>query len=638
MISVNNLFKSFGEQNLFDDLTFNVGRRERIGLVGRNGHGKSTLFRIILGQEAAESGEIVIPKRYRLGYLEQHIAFTKENVLEEACLGLPQDQRDEYWQAEKILFGLGFAEEDMSRSPLVFSGGYQVRLNLAKVLLSQPDLLMLDEPTNYLDVVSIRWLARFLAGWRGELMLITHDRGFMDSVTTHTVAIHRRKARKIEGTTSKLYEQILQDEEIYEKTRANEEKKRKQTERFIERFRAKNTLATRVQSRIKSLEKQEQKAKLENIETLDFQFNSSAFNARQMMTATNITFGYDETPLIADFSLDIYRNDRICIIGQNGRGKSTLLSLLAQELTPDAGEVSCHPKLQTGYFAQTNTDTLHPGNDVVQEIMSASSDCLPQTARDVAGRLMFEGDNALKKISVLSGGEKSRVMLGKLLVSPTHLLFLDEPTNHLDMDSCDSLLAAIDAFPGAVVIVTHNETFLHTVATRFVIFDRGRVFHYDRTYQEFLDEIGWEVDDSLKTKKPAPTQHHDHSAVTDPEPISIEVAPAPKPKPKRVVDKKTARQERAKLLKQRAAVVGPLEKRIEQIESEIMELEESSEALLEELNSASLSGDGDAIAKLSRQSAVAKQKVDGLFEEMEKLSAERDSAAAEFDERLAELE
>jgi ATP-binding cassette subfamily F protein 3 len=325
MIQFNGVTKSFGAQRLFDELSFSVNRRERVGLVGRNGHGKTTVLRMILGDVTPDSGDIVIPKRYRIAHLDQHIHFTQPTLREEAALGLPPSHRDETWRAEKILFGLGFSEDDLSRAPELFSGGFQVRLNLAKVLVSEPDLLLLDEPTNYLDVVSIRWLERFLNEWKSELLLITHDRSFMDSVVTHTVAIHRRRAKKIQGSTAKMYAQILQEEEIYEKTRLNEDRKRKEIERFVERFRAKNTLATRVQSRIKYLQKHQPLEKLEHLQTLDFSFRSAPFPAKVLMRVDNVSFGYgDAPPLITDLSLEVHDSDRICVIGPNGRGKSTL--------------------------------------------------------------------------------------------------------------------------------------------------------------------------------------------------------------------------------------------------------------------------------------------------------------------------
>ena len=645
MIQFNKVTKSFGAQVLFDDLTFAMNRRERVGLVGRNGHGKTTVFRMILDEVHPDAGEIQIPKRYRIGHLDQHIRFTQPTVLEEASLGLPEDERDQTWRAETILFGLGFGKDDMTRAPELFSGGFQVRLNLAKVLVSEPDLLLLDEPTNYLDVVSIRWLERFLTQWKTELMLITHDRSFMDRVVTHTVAIHRRKAKKIQGDTSKVYDQIIMEEEIYEKTRMNEDRKRKDVERFIERFRAKNSLATRVQSRIKMLAKHEQLEKLDRIQTLDFAFKSEPFPAKVMMRVDHVSFGYDRGPdLFSNLHLEIHDHDRICIIGPNGKGKSTLLRVLAGDLEPRQGEITNHPRTETGYFAQTNVHTLHAKSSVIEEIQSADKSCLFQTARDIAGVMMFEGDSGLKKISVLSGGEKSRVMLGKLIVTPVNLLLLDEPTNHLDMDSCDSLLAAIDAFEGAAVIVTHNEMFLHALATRFIVFDRGQAKVFDGSYQDFLDTIGWESDDDSK-----PTTHGRSGgsarvaaggAAPEGEPPSAKARMAsPRgaagrqdPRGHQMSDeKKLDRQSRAKFVQERAKVVGPLEKRVAQLEALIVTLERDRDTTFTALADASARGDARVIAELSKKSGDITPQIEWAYDELEKVTTELDVVRARFD-------
>jgi ATP-binding cassette subfamily F protein 3 len=344
-----------------------------------------------------------------------------------------QDLRDEKRKAEKILLGLGFSIDQINRPPSEFSGGYQVRINLAEVLVSEPDLLLLDEPTNYLDVISIRWLAQFLRMWSGELLLITHDRGFMDQVISHTVGIHRKKARKVSGKTEKLYEQIIKEEEIHEKTRLNDDKKRKETEQYINRFRAKARLAGMVQSRIKALEKQEQLVKLEGIKTMEFSFAFKDTPAKYLLNCENITFGYDEkNPLIKELSVSVGIHDRIAVIGKNGKGKTTLLKLLVNELKGQTGVITGHHQTTDGYYVQTNTINLNHNFTIEEELMAQG--CERQKARDIAGSMMFEGDNALKKISVLSGGEKSRVLLGKILVSPCNLLILDEPTNHLDME------------------------------------------------------------------------------------------------------------------------------------------------------------------------------------------------------------
>ncbi len=497
MIKISGLNKTFGGQVLFDDLNLNVNKGERIGLVGRNGHGKTTLFQMIIGNVEKNSGSIIVPKNYTIGHLEQHLHFTKPTVLEECSLGLPAGEEYETWKVEKILSGLGFSETDFERDPNEFSGGYQIRMNLAKLLVSNPDMLMLDEPNNYLDIVAIRWLEDFLKSWDGEFILITHDRSFMDSVCTHIVAIHRTKAKKVEGDSDKLYNMINQEEEIYEKTRLNEAKKRKQEEIFIAKFKAKASFASRTQSRVKKLEKQGEMKALEAIEDLDLYFNSAHFAAGQMMSAENISFSYNgkEPFLIEDFSLSVGKRDRICIIGKNGKGKSTLIKLLAGELQPTSGSVKKHPSLLEGYFGQTNKLDLNENRAVFEEIKSADKSCNEFKARSIAGGLMFPGDNALKKIKVLSGGEKSRVLLGKILVTPCHLLFLDEPTNHLDMQSCDSLIEAIDDFDGSVIMVTHNEMHLRSVATKLVVFDNDKISIYPGTYDEFLADVGWADED-----------------------------------------------------------------------------------------------------------------------------------------------
>ena len=504
MISIENISKSFGGQTLFEKAGVKLNPRERVGLVGRNGHGKTTLFRLILGEEAPDEGEIVIPKNYRIGYVEQHIRFTEETVLQEGMRGLPESESDHHWKVEKVLSGLGFSDADMHRNPNEFSGGYQVRLNLAKVLVSDPDLLLLDEPTNYLDITSIRWIERFLQAWPRELLLITHNRGFMDKVITHTIAIHRKKFRKITGDTGQLYAQIAQDEEVYEKTRMNDERRQKEIELFISRFRAKARLANMVQSRIKTLDKMEKRNKLEEIKTLEFSFRSKPFRGKQVMTVENLTFAYPGCPpLIRDLSFQATPGDRICIVGKNGKGKTTLIKLLGGMMAPDAGQILYNPNITRGFFEQTNVQSLVDSRTVLEEILYADEGIDQQRARNICGAMMFEGDDALKKVEVLSGGEKSRVMLGKLLAAPVNLLLLDEPTNHLDMESCDSLLAALDNFDGVVIMVTHNEMFLHTLARRLIVFQDDAVTLFEGGYARFLEKGGWREESAGGTLKAA---------------------------------------------------------------------------------------------------------------------------------------
>lgn len=492
MLKVKNLELKFGSQIIFNKSSFEIGSGERIGLAGLNGSGKSTLFKILTGEIENFSADIEVPRGYKIGYLQQHLDFTKPTVLEEACLGLPEEEYWNEWKVEKILSGLGFSIEDFQKDPKDFSGGYQVRLNLAKVLAGEPNLLLLDEPTNYLDIISIRWLVSFLKKWPNELILITHDRNIMNSITTHSMAIHRQDMVKCEGDTIKLYEQIALKEELYQKTVANEAKKREEVEKFINRFRAKASLASRVQSKIKQLDKMGNKKSLSTIKTLGFSFNEEPFQARNLMKTENLTFGYEDgNDLIKNLSFHIEKDDRICIIGKNGKGKSTLMKLLVGELTPKQGDVSYHPNCKIGYFGQTNIDRLNPKNTIVEELFESRGGLTNTEVYSTAGAMLFSGELAKKPISVLSGGEKSRVSLGKILLNTTNLLMLDEPTNHLDADSCDSLIAAIEDFNGGVVIVTHNEMFLHHLATKLIVFDGGKVSVFNGSYAEFLDKVGW---------------------------------------------------------------------------------------------------------------------------------------------------
>jgi len=615
MIQINNLEKSYGRQLIFDNVSFTINPGERIGLVGRNGHGKTTLFRMILDEEHPDSGTIRIPNNYRIGHLSQHLSFIEKTVLLEACLGLQKTEEgtDESYKVKAILSGLGFSADDLRRNPSELSGGFQVRLNLAKVLVSRPNLLLLDEPTNYLDIVSIRWLTQFLRNWKNEFVIITHDRNFMDRVTTHTMGIHRFKVKKIEGPTEKLYQQIIQEEEIYEKTRINDAKKRKEAEEFINRFRAQANKAKAVQSRIKALGKKEHLDKLAEIRTLDFEFNSRPFTGKRLLEAEDVTFAFapEETPLIAGFSLSITKNDRIAIIGKNGKGKSTLLNLLSGELSPRSGTIRRHPDLKLAYFGQTNINRLDPSKTVETEIMDAHPDHSRGVARSICGAMMFEGDHAQKKISVLSGGEKSRVLLGKLLVSPSNMLMLDEPTNHLDMESIDSLIEAIDVFKGAVMIVTHSEMVLHAVAQRLVVFDAGEVKIFEGTYQDFLDRVGWKGEELD--------------------------APAPAPSENTALNKKEIRRIKAEIITARTRTLGPLQRKISEIEETITRMEKRIDEDTEKLLEASVKGDGERIKKLSKSIHEAKGEIDILFNNLAAVTDEFDTKSREFEERLSEF-
>ncbi|OQY12889.1 MAG: ABC transporter ATP-binding protein [Desulfobacteraceae bacterium 4572_19] len=621
MISIENITKSFGENVLFKGTGFKINSRERVGIVGKNGHGKTTLLQIIMGKEYYDAGKILIPKNYRIGYVEQHLSFNEETVLKEAITGLCAHEKEQHWKVEKILLGLGFSIEDMQRHPNEFSGGFQVRLNLAKILVSDPDLLLLDEPTNYLDIMSIRWIEQFLINWPHELILITHDRGFMDKVVTHTVGIHRKKMRKITGSTEKYYDQIAQDEEVYEKTRINDEKHRKEIEKFIGRFRAKARLAGLVQSRIKNLAKLDKKGKLENIKTLDFSFRSKSFKGKQVANIKNLDFSYtQDTPLIKNLSFTVYPGDRICVVGKNGKGKTTLLKLIANSISPNKGEISFHPEIVKGIYEQTNVQTLNSARTVEEELCCCHPDVERQHARSICGAMMFEGDMALKKISVLSGGEKSRVMLGKLLVTPLNLLLLDEPTNHLDMESCDAMLAALSAFDGSVIMVTHNEMFLHAIANRLVVFKDDKTEIFEGTYGEFLEKGGWDDGDSSSLNKKNRSKEEKLNCKAE------------------KLNKKILRRKRSEIVRARSNIVKPFEKKISKLENSIDSKERTLSEMNKKMQEITLQGDGKKIGELSVTIHNCQTQIDKLFDELEEVTLLLEGKSAKFDKQLEALE
>ena len=645
MIQVQNVSKSFGEQVLLDGASFLVASHERVGLVGRNGCGKSTLFKMILGQECIDGGSIDIPKNYTIGYLQQHIDFKHATVHEEACSVLKPNEDGwlEEHKVEAILFGLGFDEESMHKSPMLLSGGFQIRLNLAKVLASEPDMLLLDEPTNYLDIVSMRWLSRFLRAWKGEVLLITHDHHFMDEVCTHTVGIHRHKMRKVKGSVEKLRETIAEEEEVAMRTQENEQRKKEQLERVIERFRYKAAKAAMVQSKIKAAAKLANGERLTHERNLDFSFTETPFPGKRMLQIKGLHFAYPNRgddgsvqgmgpELITDLTMEIFKGDRIAVIGPNGRGKTTLLNLIAKELQPTEGEISYNPNLQINYFGQTNINRLNLDNTVEEEIASAIEEVSQKSrARGLAGLMMFSGDAALKKVKVLSGGERSRVLLGKILASACNMLLLDEPTNHLDMESIESLIDALEDYEGTALVVTHDEELLHAFANRLVVFDGGTCRIFEGTYADFLEKVGWASEKKPGGSNSANIKVSNIDVKGDGKPAGSDngnagSAAGANPVPRAKEDRKA----RADYIAERSKVIKPLEKKLANLEAEIAKAEEMGGELEAKLVIASESGDGAAITAIAKDMDDNKKKVDQLYEDWEKTTAELEAAKDKY--------
>ncbi|MFA5143595.1 MAG: ABC-F family ATP-binding cassette domain-containing protein [Candidatus Omnitrophota bacterium] len=641
MIAVKNLSKRYGTRALFEDVSFDVLAGEKIGLVGRNGHGKTTLFRIITGAEEAEQGKVFRPKNYTIGYLGQHLIFTKPTVLEEGCRGLKPDDLGAEWKVERILSGLGFSVEDFARSPSEFSGGFQMRIALAKVLVSEPDMLLLDEPTNFLDIVSIRWLEKFLRSWRGELIVISHDRDLVDSVTTHIVGIHRGHVRKMKGSTAKYYAQLYKDEEVHEKRRLEDERRRKQIMDYVTTFRAKASHAKAVQSNIKKLERMDKLDKLEEIHTLSFSFNYEPFRAQQIMDVNDLTFSYSgkEPYLIDGLNFTVNRHDKICIVGKNGKGKTTLLKLLSGRLNPVAGSVKTHTAALPAYYEQANTADLNDELTVEEEISPRKGFMDKSRVRGICGAMMFPGDDAEKKIKVLSGGERSRVLLGKLLVAPSNILFLDEPTHHLDIESCQAMMDAVRDFEGAALVVAHDEHFLNAVATKLIVFKNDRAFLYPGNYRDFLDSVGWEDDGSDRpsrnTQAAAP---HRPVSVQTPSDTGAVLPPIPPPSPDqpkagtaRAVkgySGKMKRKARAEFAAMRSRVLKPLQERVKGLEKEIVASEEKAAEMNKELARPGIG----AIrrSQLSRELKELLDKIDSCYVRLDETTKEYTAGEKKF--------
>ncbi|QOY52232.1 ABC-F family ATP-binding cassette domain-containing protein [Candidatus Sulfurimonas baltica] len=610
MIQLINISKSFSSQELFSNLNFKLNSGNRVGLVGRNGSGKSTLFKIILGEESPDSGDVIIPKGYKIGTLKQHLEFSESTLREEAALALEEDMKYDVYRVEKILFGLGFVQEDLEKNPLSFSGGYQIRINLAKLLVTEPNLLLLDEPTNYLDILSLRWLKAFLRAFEGEVILITHDRNFMDAVTTHTMGIVRKTLRVIPGDTHKYYEQLQANDELYEKQKIAQDKKVKELEDFIARNKARASTAALAQSKVKQLEKMELLDDLGFDASLKFDFNFKETPAKVLLDVKNLSFGYTpDNILFKDISFTLEKGECLGIIGKNGKGKSTLLNTIAGELKQLHGEVNMHTSTTFAHFGQTNISRLHPNSTVMDEIHSANTKLSTQVIRSISGAMMFSGDAADKKVSLLSGGEKSRVMLGQILARNVNLLFLDEPTNHLDMDSIEALTKAIKNFKGSVIIVTHSEELLRRVCDRLIIFAKNGAEYFDGGYDLFLEKIGWEEEEAVESEKQKPKANN-----------------------------KDNKKLKAELVRERNSITSPLKKKVEKLENEIIKIEELLDNNHKKLIEVSNSGESAKLMELSKLVSTQESEVEEKFELLETAQSELDEININYEQKIEKLE
>lgn len=604
MVQVENISKSYGDRTLFSNVSFHVGNGERCAIVGRNGCGKSTLLKILAGLEDLGSGEIRFPKGIRVGSLPQHLSFDQDSLLKEALLGLPPEQRDEEYRVEKILSGLGFSEEDFLKDPNSFSGGFQLRLALCKVLAGEPELLLLDEPTNYLDIIAIRWLERYLRSWAGQILFVSHDRSFVNSIATHIIGIHRGQVMKSEGNLNKYYETILLQEETHERTREKLDKKKAQMQSFVDRFGAKATKAAQAQSRLKAIDKMDTLDALEVEEDLDFSFHYKSYQSKKMFSVEDLQFSYEkqaQDKLVHDLSFEMGNGERLAVIGKNGRGKSTILRLLSGELNPDSGVLSIGKNVELAYFGQTNIERLDSSKTIEEEVMHAIPTASYAEVRNACGVMQFSGDDAKKNISVLSGGERSRVLLAKILLTPANLLLLDEPTHHLDIESVDSLMKAIESFQGTVVLVSHDESILRKFnANKMIICSQGGQEVFFGAYDFFIEKGGWSEGDTLSVKG--------------------NVAKS---------ERREDRRSRAERVQERSRALRPIKKGIEKAELKIESFEEKKHSLENEMVTAAQRPGNDMQLLIQEHGNVSK-KLDTLYDELQGLFEKEEEINQKF--------
>ncbi|OGR95974.1 MAG: hypothetical protein A2016_10170 [Elusimicrobia bacterium GWF2_62_30] len=513
MITVRNVSKSFSSQVLFEDASLQINEGDRFALVGPNGAGKSTLFKMMLRAEEADDGEIQFKKGVVVGYLPQENPPTSEKtVVEETLDGVEDyDGRIEA-EGKAILMGLGFKVEGFTRKVSTLSGGWAMRVAMAKLLLKKPDLLLLDEPTNHLDLDSLLWLEEYLHSYQGAIFVISHDRDFINKICSAIVSLQDHTLRVYHGNYENfLAQRQSEKEKVYSAWRLQQEEIA-QMEDFIARNRARVSTAARVQSMIKRLDKLERIELIQEVKTVKMRFPQPNRTGTNVLDLKNISKVYnvpDHEPIrvYEGFDFQLQRGQKMAFVGHNGAGKSTLLKLLAGVIEPDSGERVLGLNVKTGYFSQHREGILDPRKTVLQEAMDNDRMNPELAVRTVLGTFLFPGDNVYKKTEVLSGGEKSRLMLVKLLMDPPNVILMDEPTTHLDMASVDALIAALKEFEGTLCFISHDIYFINALADSVVHIEQGKTTVYPGNYDYFRyrqEQIAKETSAVKKRPEAAP--------------------------------------------------------------------------------------------------------------------------------------
>ena len=652
MIQVVGLRHNFGERDLFRGISWTIGDRDRVALVGMNGSGKSTLMKFIAGLMEPEEGQVVFSRGATFGYLPQdgvvhhgrtvldevktafesiveleqrqkklEIRLSQETEGSEAhtstAIELAEVQHD-FMEAgghgiggdiERVLTGLGFKQEELQKHCEEFSGGWQMRVALAKILLTHPTMLLLDEPTNYLDIEARTWLMQFLRAYEGAVVLVSHDRYFIDQVVTKITEIHDGQLDDYFTNYSGYLEEREKRLEILRSQYTRQQEEIARIEAFINRFRYKADKASLVQSRVKQLEKIKRIELPKVRKKIRFRFPDPEPSGKDVLTAEELSAAYGEKVVFEGMDFLVRRGEKVAVAGVNGAGKTTLLRLIAHQKSAHHGELRLGHNVTLDYFAQDVERTLDPKLTVYQTIeREAPYDMVPRL-RDMLGAFLFSGEDVEKPVSVLSGGERNRLALCRMLLKPSNLLVLDEPTNHLDIEAKDVLLHALDTFPGTVLFVSHDRYFLDHLAERVFYLDRGAFHDYPGGYKEFLGYIeGRESQaDALEAKKEAKKQKA----------------------------KQQSKQERIRLReieKQRQRDIRNRERKLEKLEEDIANLEQAQQVMVKRMAEPEMATNFTELERLVSEKEIMDKRIDGIYEEYSKLDEELAALRVEQEE------
>ncbi len=665
MFDVQGVTLSYGARVILDDVSFKIEDGERAAIIGPNGTGKSTLLKVVAGVLQPESGLVSVPRNTEIGYLPQDLALESSRSVLEECrtifavlleheqemrrledqmthLGqdtpefhavadryeylLHETQRRDLYSMDatigRVLSGLGFKVEEFDRPCDTFSGGWQMRINLAKLLLQNPDILLLDEPTNHLDIESIVWLTEWIRGHQGSVLMVSHERAFMDALATKILEIDRSRVVVYRGNFTDSLVKRDERRDLQRRTFENQQQQIAHIQKFIDRFRYQASKASLVQSRIKQLERIERVDAPEAAQdTIHFRFPPAPRSAKEVLLAEGIGKAYGKKRVLQGIDLVVYRGEKVALVGVNGAGKSTLMRILAGRDDTHEGKRAVGASVDFEYFAQYDREDLHPDNSVLEEFLSSAPPSVSDKARGILGAFLFSGDDVEKKVKVLSGGERTRLRLARMLCGRANLLLMDEPTNHLDIGSRLTLEEALRQYEGAAVLVSHDRYFLDNVVTRVIEISDGKATSYPGNYADYLamKELAESVDGN--TNGAAPRQ-----AGVDAGRLVNDIASIPKEES--AADRRT-RQERRKQAKNRLRKV---EKEIEEKEDLVVRLEEAIRELENEMATPGTATDHERLGKLTARLEKAKAARDEAEQAWIAFQEEREQLEAVLEE------